>query len=104
MSDEYVAKIISHTEMHSVDIEWSDPPPRPKVGAGRAVKHKWFFDALEANPGKWAKYPEERPYNVSAAMRKRGFQCVQRVLPTQPEDPSRKRTQAWVRFNPPKVD
>jgi hypothetical protein len=45
------------------DIEWADPPP-PRGG-----RYDAFFDALRAEPGRWALFPVQTTSAASAVRR-----------------------------------
>lgn len=83
----------------TVDMQWEDPPARPKP-PGRSGWYAEFFDALRANPGRWAVWPVESKYATVTTRIKQGAYSgivageFDAVLRTQP-DGTRK---FWVRY------
>jgi hypothetical protein len=101
MSDDQNIQI-GTVDLGEASVIWQDPPPpKSKFGAGRTLKHAAFYRTLEQNPGRWAVYPEDREYNVSEGMRKRGFKVTTRRM-TSPTGQKFNRT--WVKFDPPQED
>ena len=60
-------------------VQWEDPPSRRW---GRKAQYAWFYDALKANPGRWARYPGNVQGTSIASYRSRfsDFEWVVRTV------------------------
>jgi hypothetical protein len=59
-------------------IEFHDAPPPKNPGRPLDPLLVEFMEALKANPGKWAKFPERRGAHIVTGLRKRGFNAEAR--------------------------
>lgn len=69
------------------EIQWEDPPDVET----RRMKHRAFYEALRANPGRWARFPGAGAPNHLKA---KGYE-IRRVGNGQTD---RAEAKVWVRF------